>query len=119
MKMSENKVPCHIGQVSCMNLEFSIARKLFHLSRAIGQAGRCTTDHMFRCEVSVYDQSACIHIRQSIYNVFTMCGFKESRFEPTNVGHFLYTFFTTVGFFFHQATHLFNQSRLHIHNCPS
>ena len=34
MKMSENKVACHIGQVSC---------KLFHLSRAIGQAGRCTT----------------------------------------------------------------------------
>ena len=27
------------------------------------------------------------------------CGFKESRFEPTNVGLFLYTFFTTVGAF--------------------
>jgi hypothetical protein len=44
MKMSENKVGCHIGQVSCMNLEFSLARKHFHLSRAIGQAGRCTTE---------------------------------------------------------------------------
>ena len=55
--------------------------------------------HMSRCEVSVCDQSACIHIRQAIYNVFTMCGFKESRFEPTNVGVFLYTFVTTVGFF--------------------
>ena len=55
--------------------------------------------HMFRCEVSVCDQSACIHIRQAIYNVFTMCGFKESRFEPTDVGLFLYTFFTTVWFF--------------------
>ena len=43
MKMSENKVACHIGQVSRINLEFSLARKLFHLSWAIGPAGRCTT----------------------------------------------------------------------------
>ena len=62
---------------------------------------------MFRCEVSVYDQCACIHIRQAIYNVFTMCGFKESRFEPTNVGLFLYTFFTTVGFFLSPGNPLF------------
>ena len=50
MKMSENKVACHIGQMSCMNLEFSLARKLFHLSRAIGQAGRCTTALVYHTE---------------------------------------------------------------------
>ena len=54
---------------------------------------------MSRCEVSVCDQSACIHIGQAIYNVFTMRGFKESRFDPTNVRLFPYTFFTTVGLF--------------------
>ena len=49
MKMSENKVACHIGQVSCMNLEFSLARKLFLLSRAIGQVGHCTTEYVLIC----------------------------------------------------------------------
>ena len=52
MKMRENKVACHIGQVSCMNLEFSLARKLFHLSRAIGQAERCTTVSTIKSPVS-------------------------------------------------------------------